>query len=170
MPSGRGVGEPLSKVLELENNEKIISIFSYFKGEVVLASSDGLGFKVSTEQLIASTKSGKKVLNLNNGEKAKALSVCNGNLLVVVGYNRKMLIFPINELPEQNKGKGVILQRYKDGFLSDIKVISEEEGISWLMQGGRQRLEKDISIWMGKRGAAGKLVPNGFPRPPIFSE
>ena len=170
LPSGRGVGEPLSKVLELENNEKIISIFSYFKGEVVVASSDGLGFKVSTEQLIASTKSGKKVLNLNNGEKAKALSVCNGNLLVVVGYNRKMLIFPINELPEQNKGKGVILQRYKDGFLSDIKVISEEEGISWLMQGGRQRLEKDISIWMGKRGAAGKLVPNGFPRPPIFNE
>ena len=170
LPSGRGVGEPLSKVLELENNEKIISIFSYFKGEVVVASSDGLGFKVSTEQLIASTKSGKKVLSLNNGEKAKALSVCNGNLLVVVGYNRKMLIFPINELPEQNKGKGVILQRYKDGFLSDIKVISEEEGISWLMQGGRQRLEKDISIWMGKRGAAGKLVPNGFPRPPIFNE
>jgi len=170
LPSGRGVGEPLSKMLELENNEKIISIFSYFKGEVVVASSDGLGFKVSTEQLIASTKSGKKVLSLNNGEKAKALSVCNGNLLVVVGYNRKMLIFPINELPEQNKGKGVILQRYKDGFLSDIKVISEEEGISWLMQGGRQRLEKDISIWMGRRGAAGKLVPNGFPRPPIFNE
>ena len=170
LPSGRGVGEPLSKILDLENNEKIISIFSYFKGKIVVASSDGLGFAVSTEQLIASTKSGKRILSLNEGQKAKALAFCRGNLLAVVGHNRKMLIFPLTELPEQNKGKGVILQRYKDGFLSDINVISDEEGITWSMKGGRQRLEKDINFWKGKRGGAGKLVPNGFPRPPIFNK
>ena len=107
---------------------------------------------------------------MNSDAIAKSLSICDGDLIVVVGYNRKMLIFPLSELPEQNKGKGVILQRYKDGFLSDIKVVSKEDGISWKMQGGRQRIEKDLSIWVGKRGGAGKLVPNGFPRPPLFNE
>ena len=170
LPSGRGVGEPLSKIFELKDKENIIGMFPYFKGSVVIASSDSLGFIVPNEQLLASTKSGKRILSLNEGAEAKAIARCDGNLLVVVGYNRKMLIFPISELPEQNKGKGVILQRYKDGFLSDIKVISEERGISWQMQGGRQRIEKDLSIWMGKRGGAGKLVPNGFPRPPLFNE
>ena len=80
-----------------------------------------------------------------------------------------MLIFPVNELPEQNKGKGVILQRYKDGSLSDIKVISENQGLIWSMQGGRKREEKNIDSWIGKRGSTGKLVPNGFPRPPKFN-
>ena len=120
--------------------------------------------------MIASTKSGKRILSFNEGQKAKALAFCRGNLLAVVGHNRKMLIFPLTELPEQNIGKGVILQRYKDGFLSDINVISDEEGITWSMKGGRQRLEKDINFWKGKRGGAGKLVPNGFPRPPIFNK
>ncbi len=170
LPSGRGVGEPLSKIFDLNDNEKVISAFPFFKGKVILASSDGLGFKIDTSQLIASTKSGKRVLSLNSDAIAKSLSICDGDLIVVVGYNRKMLIFPLSELPEQNKGKGVILQRYKDGFLSDIKVVSKEDGISWKMQGGRQRIEKDLSIWVGKRGGAGKLVPNGFPRPPLFNE
>ena len=170
LPSGRGVGEPLSKMFDLNDNEKVICVFPYFRGKVVLASSDGLGFKIDTDQLVASTKSGKRILSLNKGASAKSLSFCEGEFLVVVGINRKMLIFPLTELPEQNKGKGVILQRYKDGLLSDIKVISVEIGITWRMQGGRQRIEKEISNWIGKRGSAGKLVPNGFPRPPIFNE
>ena len=134
-----------------------------------MASSDGLGFRVKTDQLIASTKSGRKILSLNLNASAKSVAFCNGDLIVVVGNNRKMLIFPVNELPEQNKGKGVILQRYKDGSLSDIKVISENQGLTWSMQGGRKREEKSISLWIGKRGSAGKLVPNGFPRPPRFN-
>ena len=137
---------------------------------MVLASSDGLGFKIDTGQLIASTRSGKRILSLNKGAFAKSLSICEGDLLAVVGYSRKMLIFPLSELPEQNKGKGVILQRYKDGLLSDIKVVTTEKGITWRMQGGRQRIEKEITYWIGKRGTAGKIVPNGFPRPPVFNE
>ncbi len=79
-----------------------------------------------------------------------------------------MLVFSSSELPELNKGKGVILQRYKDGYLEDIKSISKDHGIMWNLSGGRQRTEKDISSWIGKRGGVGKLVPNGFPRPPKF--
>tara|TARA_B100002051_G_scaffold275543_1_gene319950 strand:- start:1135 stop:3339 length:2205 start_codon:yes stop_codon:yes gene_type:complete len=170
LPSGRGVGEPLTKMFDLNDNEKIISIFPFFQGKVVLASSDGLGFKIDTGQLIASTRSGKRILSLNKGALAKSLSICEGDFLAVVGYNRKMLVFPLLELPEQSKGKGVILQRYKDGLLSDIKVVTTEKGITWRMQGGRQRIEKEITYWIGKRGTAGKIVPNGFPRPPVFNE
>ena len=132
------------------------------------ASSDGLGFKIKTDKLIAATRSGKKVFNLNENKKAKALTICDKEYLAVTGSNRKMLVFSLSELPELNKGKGVILQRYKDGYLEDIKSISKTDGIIWSLTGGRQRTEKDISGWIGKRGSVGKLVPNGFPRPPKF--
>ena len=168
LPSGRGFGEPLSKFFDLDNNEKIVNLFSYFKGEVAIASSDGLGFKIKTDKLIAATRSGKKVFNLNENKKAKALTICDKEYLAVTGSNRKMLVFSLSELPELNKGKGVILQRYKDGYLEDIKSISKTDGIVWNLTGGRQRTEKDISGWIGKRGSVGKLVPNGFPRPPKF--
>ena len=88
--------------------------------------------------------------------------------IAVTGSNRKMLIFSISELPELNKGKGVILQRYKDGYLEDIKSISKINGLNWYLTGGRKRTERDITSWIGKRGGTGKLVPNGFPRPPKF--
>ena len=168
LPSGRGFGEPLSKFFDLDNNEKIVNFFNFFEGEVAIASSDGLGFKINTNKLIASTRSGKKVFNLNENQKAKALTLCDKEYLAVTGSNRKLLIFNLSELPELNKGKGVILQRYRDGYLEDIKSISMSEGLCWKLSGGRQRTEKDISPWIGKRGGVGKLVPNGFPRPPKF--
>ena len=168
LPSGRGFGEPLSKFFDLDGNEKIISSFSFFEGIVAIASSDGLGFKINTQNVVASTRSGKKIFNLNENQKAKSLTICNDELLAVTGSNRKMLIFNILELPELSKGKGVILQRYKDGYLEDIKCVSKTKGISWFLSGGRQRTEKDITSWIGKRGGAGKMVPNGFPRPPKF--
>ncbi len=168
LPSGRGFGEPLSKFFDLDNNEKIVNFFTFFEGEVALASSDGLGFKINTKKLTASTRSGKKVFNLNENQKAKALTLCNKEYLAVTGSNRKLLIFHLSELPELNKGKGVILQRYRDGYLEDIKSISKSEGLYWKLSGGRQRTEKDILPWIGKRGGVGKLVPNGFPRPPKF--
>ena len=83
--------------------------------------------------------------------------------------NRKLLVYSIDEVPELNKGKGVILQRYKDGTLSDITTFNKVDGIIWKMSGGRQRTEKSLSTWQGKRGGAGRIVPNGFPRPPIFN-
>ncbi len=168
LPSGRGFGEPISKFFDLESNDKIINVFSFFEGKIAIASSDGLGFKINTNKLVASTRAGKKVFNLNENQKAKALTICDNEYLAVTGSNRKMLIFNLSELPELNKGKGVILQRYKDGYLEDIKSISKSEGLYWKLSGGRQRTEKNILPWIGKRGGAGKLVPNGFPRPPKF--
>ncbi len=168
LPSGRGFGEPLTKFFNFEKDEKIIAIFSFFEGYIAIASSDGLGFKINTNKVVASTRSGKKVLNLNKSQKAKSLTFCNNNLLAVTGSNRKLIIFDLSELPELNKGKGVILQRYKDGYLEDIKSISHEVGLIWFLSGGRKRSEKNLKPWIGKRGGAGKLVPNGFPRPPKF--
>ncbi len=168
LPSGRGFGEPLTKFFDLKKDEKIISMFTFFDGYIAIASSDGLGFKINTNKIIASTKSGKKIFNLNPYQKAKSITICNNKYLAVTGSNRKMIIFKLDELPELNKGKGVILQRYKDGYLEDIKSVSKDIGLSWFLSGGRQRIEKDITPWIGKRGGSGKLVPNGFPRPPKF--
>ena len=92
-----------------------------------------------------------------------------GDTIALVGNNRKLLVYSIDEVPELNKGKGVILQRYKDGTLSDITTFNKEDGIIWKMTGGRQRTEKDLLTWQGKRGGAGRMVPTGFPRPPIFN-
>ena len=168
LPSGRGFGEPLSLSFDLKPENKIISCFSYFEGNVVIASNNGYGFKVNTKNLIAQTKSGKQILNIKEEIKAKVCKKIDGDTLAVVGNNRKLIIFSVNELPELNKGKGVILQRYKDGTLSDLTTFNNENGLKWEMNGGRQRTEKDLLTWQGKRGGSGKMVPTGFPRPPIF--
>ena len=165
LPSGRGFGEPLSLTIDLKSDNKILSCFPLFDGSVVIASSNGYGFKVKTNNLIAQTKSGKQILNVKGDVKAKICKQVNGDTLAVVGNNRKMVIFSIEELPELNKGKGVILQRYKDGTLADIIIFNQDDGLKWKMNGGRQRVEKDLISWYGKRGGAGKMVPNGFPRP-----
>ena len=168
LPSGRGFGEPLSLTIDLKSDNKILSCFPYFDGSVVIASSNGYGFKVNTNNLIAQTKSGKQILNVKGDVKAKICKKVNGDTLAVVGNNRKMVVFSIEELPELNKGKGVILQRYKDGTLADIITFNQDDGLKWKMNGGRQRVEKDLISWHGKRGGAGKIVPNGFPRPTLF--
>ena len=133
-----------------------------------MASDKGHGFKIETKNLIAQTRSGKQIINVKGENKAKLCKKIEGDTLAVVGNNRKLIIYSINEVPELNKGKGVILQRYKDGTLSDITIFNESDGLVWKMNGGRQRSEKDLITWKGKRGGAGKMVPNGFPKPPLF--
>ncbi|MBL6679850.1 MAG: DNA topoisomerase IV subunit A, partial [Alphaproteobacteria bacterium] len=128
----------------------------------------GHGFKISTKNIMAQTKSGKQVINVKGDNKAKICKKIEGDTIAIVGNNRKLVVYSIDEVPELNKGKGVILQRYKDGTLSDITTFNEGEGISWQLNGGRQRIEKDLLTWQGKRGGSGRMVPNGFPRPPIF--
>ena len=118
--------------------------------------------------MIAQTKSGKQIINIKGENKAKLCKKIDGDTIAVVGNNRKLIIYSTKEIPELNKGKGVILQRYKDGTLSDIITFNLEDGISWIMNGGRQRTEKELMTWQGKRGGAGKMVPNGFPKPPLF--
>ena len=168
LPSGRGFGEPLSLSFDLKPENKIITCFPNFEGFVVVASNNGYGFKINTKNLIAQTKSGKQILNIKGEIKAKVCKKIDGDTLAVVGNNRKLIVFSLNELPELNKGKGVILQRYKDGTLSDLTTFKNEDGLKWEMNGGRQRTEKDLLTWRGKRGGAGKIVPTGFPRPPLF--
>ena len=168
LPSGRGFGEPLSLSFDLKPENKIITCFPNFEGFVVVASNNGYGFKIDTQNLIAQTKSGKQILNIKGEIKAKVCKKIDGDTLAVVGNNRKLIVFSLNELPELNKGKGVILQRYKDGTLSDLTTFKNEDGLKWEMNGGRQRTEKDLLTWQGKRGGAGKIVPTGFPRPPLF--
>ena len=168
LPSGRGFGEPLSLTIDIKSDNKIISCFPYFDGSVVIASTNGYGFKVNTNNLIAQTKSGKQILNVKGDVKAKVCKKINGDTIAVVGNNRKLIVFSLEQLPDLNKGKGVILQRYKDGTLADITTFNHDDGLTWKMNGGRQRSEKELITWQGKRGGAGKIVPNGFPRPALF--
>ena len=168
LPSGRGFGEPISLTIDLKAETKIISCFPFFEGDVIIASDTGHGFKTQTSNLIAQTKSGKQIINVRGENKAKVCKKINGDTLAIVGNNRKLIIYSIQEVPVLNRGKGVILQRYKDGTLSDIETFYKNDGIIWKMNGGRQRTEKDLMTWQGKRGGAGKMVPNGFPRPPVF--
>ena len=169
LPSGRGFGEPVSLTIDVKGDNKIVSCFPFFEGSVILASESGHGFKIKTTNLVAQTKSGKQIINVKNNNKAKICKKITGDTIAIVGNNRKLITYSIEEVPELNKGKGVILQRYKDGTLSDIITFKKEEGISWKMNGGRQRTEKELLTWEGKRGGAGRMVPNGFPRPPIFN-
>ncbi|MDA0763513.1 MAG: DNA topoisomerase IV subunit A [Proteobacteria bacterium] len=169
LPSGRGFGEPISLTIDLKSENKIISCFPYFDGNVMIASTNGYGFKLNSANLIAQTKTGKQILIVKGEVKAKACKEITGDTVAIVGNNRKLIVFPIDDLPVLNKGKGVILQRYKDGTLSDFTSFNKNEGLSWKMNGGRKRVETDLLTWEGKRGGAGKLAPNGFPRPPIFN-
>ena len=168
LPSGRGFGEPVSLTIDVKGDNKIVSCFPYFEGSIILASESGHGFKIKTTNLVAQTKSGKQILNVKDNNKAKICKKITGDTVAIVGNNRKLITYSIEEVPELNKGKGVILQRYKDGTLSDITTFKKEDGISWKMNGGRQRTEKDLLTWEGKRGGVGRMVPNGFPRPPLF--
>ena len=168
LPSGRGFGEPVSLTIDLKADTKIISCFPFFDGNVVVASDTGHGFKIETSNLVAQTRSGKQIINVKGDNKAKLCKRIVGDTIAVVGNNRKLIIYSIDEIPELNKGKGVILQRYKDGTLSDITTFNKDDGLVWKMNGGRQRSEKELITWQGKRGGAGKMVPNGFPKPPLF--
>ena len=118
---------------------------------------------------MAQTRTGKQVLNLSGDVKAAACCPADNTHVAVVGTNRKLLVFAIDEVPVMARGRGVILQRYKDGSLADIKVFNADEGLSWQMGGGRTRTESDLTTWTAKRGGAGKMPPTGFPRPAQFT-
>ena len=169
LPGGRGFGEPVSLMVELGSDTSILNIVLAKSGKLFLAADTGHGFITDIESNIAQTRNGKQVMTLNNGAKALVARPVEGDHLAVVGTNRKMLVFKIDELPEMNRGRGVTLQRYKDGSLADAKAFFLEEGLSWQQSGGRTRTERELGPWMGKRAAAGRLVPTGFPRPARFT-
>ena len=165
LPGGRGMGEPLRLMVDIPNEAKIVNIMPYIPDQrLLLASSAGDGFIVRHDDVIAQTKNGKQILNVKGDTVAKVCRNINGDHIAVVGENRKVLIFPITELPEMVRGKGVRLQKYKEGGLSDITTFDLLNGLSWLDPAGRTRTETNLEEWTGKRATAGRMAPRGFPR------
>jgi len=165
LPSGRGYGDPLKLLIDLQDDDKIISLYSFSQaGELVIASKFGYGFIVSFENLISNRKAGKQILNLSNDDKAVSSDYLKGTDIAVIGENKKMLLFKREELPKMSKGKGVRLQKYKEGYLKSIISFNYNEGLNIVDNNGRNRNFDDIDNWLGKRGQAGKKVPKGFPR------
>jgi topoisomerase-4 subunit A len=169
LPKGRGFGEPLNLIIDMPTDTLLVTLLKAGEGRLLVAASTGHGLVIDMKSAMAQTRSGKQVLNVSGGAKAVACCLAEGDHVAVVGQNRRLLVFQLDEVPEMQRGKGVILQRYKDGELSDIKVFNLADGLSWQMGGGRTRTETDLLAWQGKRGAAGKLPPNGFPRPARFT-
>jgi topoisomerase-4 subunit A len=167
LPGGRGMGEPLRLMIDLgDAGQDVADMFVHVPGRKrVVASDAGRGFIVEEAELLAQTKNGKQVLNLSGDEEAATTAVIGeqDDSLAIIGENRRMIIFKLNELPVMGRGRGVILQRYRDGGLSDMKCFVLKEGLTWLT-GERQRTETDLRPWIGKRGQAGRLPPNGFPK------
>ncbi len=170
LPGGRGMGEPVRLIVDLPNDAKMIDLFIYRPDcRLLLASSAGDGFVVNSDDVVAQTRSGKQVLNVKAGTKAHVCRPVQGDHIACVGENRKALIFPISELPEMGRGKGVRLQKYKDGGLSDATTFTLANGLSWLDPAGRTRTETELSEWISKRAAAGRMAPRGFPRDNKFN-
>ncbi len=165
LPGGRGMGEPLRLMVDIPDEAKIVNIMPYIPDQrLLLASSAGDGFIVRHDDVIAQTKNGKQILNVKGDSVAKVCRNINGDHIAVVGENRKVLIFSITELPEMVRGKGVRLQKYKEGGLSDITTFDLINGLSWLDPAGRTRTETNLEEWAGKRATAGRMAPRGFPR------
>jgi topoisomerase IV subunit A len=170
LPGGRGMGEPVRLMVDLPNDTGITGFLLFRAGQkYLLASSAGDGFIVPSEELVAQTKAGKAVLTVRDGVKTAVCTLVNGDSIAVVGDNRKMLVFPLSELPEMAKGKGVRLQKYKDGGLSDAVTFHKADGLSWKDPAGRTRTETDLLEWTGARASAGKMAPRGFPRDNRFT-
>ena len=165
LPGGRGMGEPLRLMVDIPDEALIVNLITFRPGQKLLvASSTGDGFVVSHDDVVAQTKSGKQILNTKREAVAKVCHNICGDHVAVVGENRKVLIFPISEIPEMVRGKGVRLQKYKDGGLSDITTFNLSEGLTWLDPAGRTRSETHLEDWTGKRATAGRMAPRGFPK------
>ena len=167
LPGGRGHGEPVRLMVDLEENHDFAEAFIHDPArKLLVASTGGYGFLVAEEEVVASTRKGKQVLNVSDGEEACVCIPVDGDHVATVGENRKMLIFKLDEMNEMARGKGTILQRFKDGGLSDVRVFTKKEGLTWLDSAGRTfTLEwSELKEWVGERSQAGRIVPKGFPR------
>jgi topoisomerase-4 subunit A len=169
LPGGRGMGEPLRLMIDLPNEAEIVDILIHKPGmRILVASSEGNGFVVPEDDIVAQTRAGRQVLNVGSGT-ARVCRRVNGDSVAIVGENRKVLVFSLDELPEMGRGKGVRLQKYKDGGMSDATTFQIADGLSWLDPAGRTRTETELGEWVGKRATAGRMAPRGFPRDNKFN-
>jgi topoisomerase-4 subunit A len=174
LPSARGFGEPVRLLIDLDAEVDIVQLLvARPETKLLVASSDGKGFVTTAEATLAETRKGKQLVNLRAGAKVAVIRAIpeGADAVAVVGENRKLVVFPLAELPELGRGQGVTLQRYRDGGLSDAIAIGFEDGLSWTLGGesGRTRTETDLNPWRAARGAAGRMPPVGFPRNNRFS-
>jgi topoisomerase-4 subunit A len=180
LPGGRGMGEPVRLMVDLPNDVEIVDMFVHQPDrKLIVASKAGNGFVVPEAEVVAQTKNGKQVLNVSDSI-AKVVRPVTGDHVAVVSENRKLLVFPLSELPEMGRGKGVRLQKYNmargrqgtldlDGGLSDLTTFDLATGLSWAATGDRTRTEVDMGPWIGKRATVGKQPPHGFPKSNTFT-
>jgi topoisomerase-4 subunit A len=167
LPGGRGHGEPVRLMVELEENHDFVEIFVHEPGrKLLVAATSGHGFIVPEDEMVAMTRKGKQVMNVDEPAEACTCVPAEGDTVATIGENRKMLIFPADEVPEMGRGKGVRLQRYKDGGLSDVRVFKKADGLAWLDPAGRTFTlpMSELRDWVGQRAQAGRLAPRGFPK------
>ncbi|MFH1803471.1 MAG: DNA topoisomerase IV subunit A [Pseudomonadota bacterium] len=167
LPGGRGHGEPVRLSIDLPQEHDIVEMVVHKPGrKLLVASSAGRGFQVAESEVVAQTRNGKQILNLGDKEEAKFCVPVEKNHVAVLGDNRKLLIYPVDEVLEMTRGRGVILQKYKQGGLADLMLFDLADGLTWTMGGseGRTRTVTDLTEWVGKRAGAGRMPPTGFPR------
>ena len=165
LPGGRGHGEPIRLFADLEQDADVVSVFRHQGGRKFLVGSvQGRGFVVPEDECLGNTRKGKQVLNVSPPDTACALTVVEGELVAAIGENRKLVIFPLEQVPEMTRGRGVRLQRFKDGGLSDLKTFKAADGLTWVDAGGRVFVQsiKELAAWRGNRGDAGRVRPDRF--------
>jgi topoisomerase-4 subunit A len=168
LPGGRGMGEPLRLMIDLDAAVAAVRVHRP-GGRLLVASDAGDGFVLAEDEALAQTRAGRVVLNLPQGARAAHLVPVEGDHVACIGQNRKMLVFPLAELPEMGRGKGVRLQAFRDGGLADVVTLNLGDGLAWALEGGKVRREPDLSEWLGRRGQAGRMAPRGFPRDNRFA-
>jgi len=171
LPGGRGFGDPIRLMIELEETAEIVSAFPYKPGsKLLMVTSEGRGFVAPADDVVANTRKGRQVLNVDGPHVAMLAVPADGDHVAIIGENRKLLCFPISEVAEMGRGKGVRLQRYKDGGLSDAKTFNLADGLTWLDTSGRTWTvtQADLLEWLGHRAEAGRLPPKGFPKSNTF--
>jgi topoisomerase-4 subunit A len=170
LPRGRGDGQPVRLLVDLTNEDDVVTLFVWKEGmKHLVAATDGRGFVIKSEDLVAEKRTGKQVLVIDAGGEAACCIPAEGDSVAVIGENRKLLVFPLEQLPEMTRGRGVSLQGYRDGGLADVKVFTASTGLTWKI-GERVRLETDLTTWRGNRAGAGRQPPNGFPKSNRFGD
>lgn len=172
LPGGRGHGEPVRIMIDMDNDQDIVLAFVHDPAsKLLLASTAGNGFVIPQKDITANTRKGRQVMNVTLPVEARFCVPVSGDSVAIVGENRKLLIFPLQDLPEMGRGKGVRLQRYKDGGIADIKTFAIDEGLTWQDSAGRNhtKTRQELMEWIGERAQAGRTVPKGFPRSGRFT-
>ncbi|WP_454848937.1 DNA topoisomerase IV subunit A [Rhizobium binxianense] len=172
LPGGRGHGEPLRIMIDMENDQDVLTAFVHDPArKMLIVSTVGNGFVVPEAEMVANTRKGKQIMNVSMPDETKLIVPVVGDHVAVVGENRKLLVFPLAQVPEMSRGKGVRLQRYKDGGISDVRCFAIADGLTWEDSAGRTftRNREELAEWLADRATAGRVVPKGFPRSGKFA-